>query len=80
MVASLRSVARLFGELLNRLDHTFSNLLGFMLWLSTERSNCHFNCATFRLSWVRSLHCLSKNGQWQAKGSTIEMTAVTFLS
>ena len=32
-----------------------------MLWLSTERSNFYFNCATFRLSWVRSLHCPFKN-------------------
>ena len=32
-----------------------------MLWLSKERSNCHFNCATFHLRWVRSLHCPSKN-------------------
>ena len=31
-----------------------------MLWLSTERSNCHFNCANFRLPWVRSLHWPSK--------------------
>ena len=32
-----------------------------MLWLSTKRSICHFNCATFRLPRVRSLHCPSKN-------------------
>ena len=32
-----------------------------MLWLSTERSNCHFNCASFLLPWVRSLHCPSKD-------------------
>ena len=34
------------------------------LWLSTKRSNCHFNSATFLLPWVRSLHCPSKNF-WQ---------------
>ena len=32
-----------------------------MLWLSKERNSCRFNCATFRLPWVRSLHCPSKN-------------------
>ena len=32
-----------------------------LLWLSTEISNCHFNSATFGLSWVRSLHSPAKN-------------------
>ena len=31
------------------------------VWLSTERRNCHFNCATLHLPWVCSLHCPSKN-------------------
>ena len=42
----------------------FSYLLGqisFMLWLSIKRSTCDSNYATFRLPWVHSLHCPSKN-------------------
>ena len=31
-----------------------------MLWLSKERNCCRFHCATFRLPWVRSLRCPSK--------------------
>ena len=42
-------------------DNSAENVIGYMLWLSTDRSNCHFNCATFRLPWIRSLHSPSKN-------------------
>ena len=48
----------------HKLKGIFSDLENtdsLMLWLSTERRNCHFNCATLRLPWIRSLHCPSKN-------------------
>ena len=32
-----------------------------MLWLSSKRSNCDSNYSTFRLPWVHSRHCPSKN-------------------
>ena len=32
-----------------------------MLWLSTKRNYCDSNYTTFRLPWVHSLHCPSKN-------------------
>ena len=32
-----------------------------MLWLSTKRSSCDSIYTTFRLPWVHSIHCPSKN-------------------
>ena len=39
----------------------YSIYVGLTLCLSTKRSNCHFNFATFCLPWVWSAHCPSKN-------------------
>ena len=38
-----------------------NNSEGFMLWLSSKRSSCDSNYSTFRLPWVHSPHCPSKN-------------------
>ena len=35
--------------------------LVLLLWLSTKRGSCDSNYSTFRLPWVYSLHCRSKN-------------------
>ena len=40
---------------------TIFEISSLILWLSTKRSNCHFNCATFLLPWVLLLKCPSKN-------------------
>ena len=50
------------GKLWLTLKSVSCHLIGWlMLWLSTKRSECHFNFATFRLPWARSLYCPSKN-------------------
>ena len=49
-----------FTRKLMRLESNFWPIT-LMHWISTEGSNCHFNCATFRLPWIRLLHCPSKN-------------------
>ena len=36
-------------------------ILSLMLRLSTKRISCDYNYATFRLPWVHSLHCPSRN-------------------
>ena len=61
---------RIFYNLLtSQIDSSYAQLIyplfmkqaSQMLWLSTKRSNCDSNYATFRLPWVHSVHCPSKN-------------------
>ena len=53
---------------MSRFDKTMqlAQLVNLSLWYLCsgylrKEGTRHFNCATFRLPWVRSLECLSKN-------------------
>ena len=56
-----RRLCMAFQRLFNSLTPNALRSKGLMLWLSTKRSNCRFNCATFRLPCFLSLHCPSTN-------------------
>ena len=50
-----------FIQALEPTVHMIFSSLSLMLWLSTKRSSCDSNYSTFRLPWVQSLQCPSKN-------------------